>query len=141
MDATYSPKFKYYYRQLSVLGNTFLIQCCALLYSLKGDNSFALTIVSLLTFFLVFGFYFYWTSHNKGLAQYCRRQYWIQAKRPWSLYSSILMIGIIAAQFFLPGYINYYIQNILYIVSFLYLISMTILLYVKSQPRKMICQQ
>ncbi len=127
MNTTDTSKFKYYYRQLTVLGNFFLIQCCALFYS-----GFALTIVSLLSFFLVFGFYFYWTSHNKGLAKYCRRQYWIQARIRRALYTSILILGIINAQFLLPEYIDYYIQNILYLVSFLYLISMSILLYVRG---------
>ena len=136
MNATYTSKFKTFYRQLSVLGNFVIIQSCALLYSRKGDHSLILMIVFLLSLFLTFGLYLYWTSHNKGFAQYCFRQYWIKARTPRSRYASILMIGFIMAQFILPGNIDYYIQNILYITAFMYLISMSILIYVSPRTGK-----
>lgn len=136
MNANNPSKFKILFRRLTVLGNFVTIQSCALLYSRKDDHSLTLMIVFFLSLLLTFGLYFYWTRLYKGFSQYCRRQYWIHARNPRTLKICALMIGVVTIQFLLPGNIDYYIQNILYVISFMYLICMSILFYVIPQIRK-----
>ena len=117
----YIMKFQAIFSRLTAIWYFDILLIATSLYSQQGYESHHVQLVCGMALLSTLILYLYYVSNYKGFGTYSIGRYKQYVKTPLSRTVSILCIVITIFRFIIPSKIVYDVQNILYVISFIYL--------------------